>query len=59
MLTPITSGNITTISVGTTNDNKKEQAMWDYLDKMDKNLLYMYTSLLTGEQKQLHLFSRS
>lgn len=59
MLTPITSGNITTISVGTTNDNKKEQAMWNYLDKMDKNLLYMYTSLLTGEQKQLHLFSRS
>ena len=33
--------------------------MWDYLDKMDKNLLYMYVSLLTGEQKQLHLFSRS
>ena len=26
--------------------------MWDYLDKMDKNLLYMYASLLTGEQKQ-------
>lgn len=33
--------------------------MWDYLDKMDKNLLYMYAAILTGQQKQLHLFNRS
>lgn len=33
--------------------------MWEYLDKMDKNLLYMYASLLSKQQKQLHIFNRS
>lgn len=32
--------------------------MWEYLDRMDKNLLYMYAALLQGQQKQIHRYNR-
>ena len=34
-------------------------AMWDYLDKMDKNLLYDYTAVLTGQKKRMQWFNRT
>lgn len=34
-------------------------AMWDYLDKMDKNLLYEYATVLTGRKKSMQWFNRT